>query len=278
MKRNFIPYGKQFVDKADIMAVVEVLRGDWLTTGPMVETFEREISEYVGVKHAIAVSSGTAALHTAMFAAGIEPGDEVIVPPITFAATANAVVYMGGIPLFADVQPDTLLIDPELVESKITPHTRAIIAVDYAGHPADYDELRRIADEYGLLLISDACHSLGAEYKGKKCGCLADITVFSFHPVKHITAGEGGMAVTNDDKLAERARRFRNHGIDSDFHKRASQGSWYYEMVDLGYNYRLTDIQCALGRSQLHKLDSFIANRRMIAKIYNREFLELEGI
>ena len=199
-----IPYGRQSVDDEDIQRVVEVLRSDWLTTGPMVEKFEQAVGDFVGAKYAVAVSSGTAALHAAMAAAGIDSEDEVIVPTMTFAATANAVVFQGGQPVFVDVLPDTLLINPFEVEAKITSRTKAIVAVDYSGQPCDYDALRAIASKHGVSLIADACHSLGAEYKGRKVGTLADLTVFSFHPVKHITTGEGGMIVTDNREYAEK--------------------------------------------------------------------------
>jgi len=212
-QRPFIPYAHQWIEEEDIQAVIEVLRSDWLTTGPKVAEFEKALADFVGAKEAIAVNSGTAALHAAMYAIGIGPGDEVILPPMTFVATANAVVFQGGTPIFADVDPDTLLIDPTEVEAKITPKTKAIIAVDYAGQPCDYDALQAIAKHHGLFLIADACHSLGAEYKGKKTGTLADLSVFSFHPVKHITTGEGGMVITADPGLADRMMMFRNHGI-----------------------------------------------------------------
>ncbi len=196
--------------------MVEVLRSDWLTTGPKVAEFERAFADFVGAKEAVAVSSGTAALHAVMYAAGIGPGDEVILPPMTFVATANAVVFQGGTPIFVDVDQDTLLINPHEVEAKITPRTKAIIAVDFAGQPCDYDALQAIAKRHGLILIADACHALGAEYKTRKVGTLADLTVFSFHPVKHITTGEGGMVSTDNQELAERMRIFRNHGITRD--------------------------------------------------------------
>ena len=273
-----IPYGRQSIDEDDIQAVVEVLRSDWLTTGPKVEQFEGAVADYVGAKHAVAVSSGTAALHTAMFAIDIKPGDEVIVPAITFAATANCVVYQGGAPVFTDVDPDTLLIDPEQVKKKISKNTKAIIAVDYAGQPCDYDVLRDIADQHGLFLVADACHSIGAKYKGRNVGTLADLSVFSFHPVKHITTGEGGMIVTDKPELAERMRRFRNHGISTDFRQRDEKGTWFYEMVDLGYNYRITDFQCALGISQLKKLPQWIEKRRQIAKTYDNAFADNKQI
>ena len=272
---HFLPYGKQWIDEDDIAAVNEVLHSQWLTTGPKVAEFEKAFADFVGVKEAVAVSSGTAALHAAMFAIGIGQGDEVILSPMTFVATANAVVFQGGTPVFIDVEPDTLLIDPDEIEKKITSRTKAIIAVDYAGHPCDYDKLRDIADRHGLYLLADSCHALGAIYKGKKIGSLADITVFSFHPVKHITTGEGGMVVTEKPDLAERMRRFRNHGIDIDHRQRAEQGIWHYEMEDLGYNYRITDLQCALGISQLGKLDRWIDRRQHIAKRYIDAFVDL---
>ncbi|HFQ80183.1 MAG TPA: UDP-4-amino-4,6-dideoxy-N-acetyl-beta-L-altrosamine transaminase, partial [Desulfobacterales bacterium] len=273
---KFIPYGRQSIDEDDIAAVNEVLRSDWLTTGPKVPEFEKAVAEYCGAGHGVAVSSGTAALHAAMYAIGIGPGDEVIVPAITFVATANCVVYQGGMPVFADVEADTLLINPDEVKSKITARTKAIIAVDYAGQACDYDALRDIADQYGLTLVADSCHALGAEYRGHKTGTLADMTVFSFHPVKHITTGEGGMLVTDDAQLAARVKIFRNHGITSDHRLRAENHTWEYDMVDLGYNYRLSDIQCALGISQLKKLTSWLTSRRKIASYYEETFAGTE--
>jgi perosamine synthetase len=273
-----IPYGRQLIDEDDIQAVVDVLRSDWLTTGPAVQAFEQAFADVVESSHAVAVSSGTAALHAAMFALGIGPGDEVIVPTMTFAATANSVVFEGGKPVFADVVPDTLLIDPNHVERLINPNTKAIIAVDYAGQPGDYDALKSIAERHNLALVADACHSLGASYKGRPAGSLADITVFSFHPVKHITTGEGGMVTTNDPELGARTKIFRNHGITTDHRQRMEQGSWHYEMVELGYNYRITDIQCALGLSQLKKLSRWIARRQELAAMYDKAFDGVEGI
>ncbi len=276
--RQFIPYGRQWVDEDDIKAVVEVLKSDWLTTGPKVTDFEDDFACFTGAGEAAAVSSGTAALHSIMYAIGVGPGDEVIVPPITFVATANAVVFQGGKPVFADVDPETLLINPEEVRERITPRTKAVVAVDYAGQPCNYDELRAVTDRHGIFLIADACHALGAKYKGEKAGTLADLTAFSFHPVKHITTGEGGMVTTDDRKLAERVRRFRNHGIDSDHRQRVQRGTWYYEMVDLGYNYRITDIQCALGQSQLRKLPDWLNRRREIARQYNKALSGISSI
>jgi perosamine synthetase len=273
-----IPYGKQTIDEDDIQAVIDVLRSDWLTTGPKVEEFEEAFAHYVGAKYAVAVSSGTAALHAAMYALGIGSGDEVIVPPMTFAATANCVVYQGGTPVFADVEPETLLIDPAEIEKKITPKTKAIIAVDYAGQPCNYDALQSICKNYNIPLVADACHSLGARYKDRPVGTLADLTVFSFHPVKHITTGEGGMITTDNSELAARMRIFRNHGITTDHRQREVQSSWFYEMVDLGYNYRITDFQCALGMSQLKKLPQWIAQRQEIAAIYDEALADIPGI
>jgi len=274
IRDTLLPYGRQSIDEKDVQSVVDVLRSDWLTTGPMVETFEQEIARFVGARFAVAVSSGTAALHAAMNAISIGPGDEVILPPMTFCATANAVLFCGGTPVFADVDANTLLIDPHDVEAKITPQTKAIVPVDYAGQPCDYDALHTIAERHSIPLITDACHSLGAEYKGKQVGTLADVTVFSFHPVKHITSGEGGMVVTDDPELAANVRRFRNHGIAMEHWQRAERGTWYYEMTDLGFNYRITDFQCALGLSQLQKLPLWIKRRREIAQYYDGVFYQ----
>ena len=278
MKNKYIPYGCQNISESDIEEVAKVLRSDLLTTGTKINEFEEAVASYVGARHAVAVSSGTAALHSAMFALGIEPGDEVIVPSITFAATANCVVYMGAKPVFADVEPGTLLIDPDDVERKITKKTRAIIAVDYAGHPCDYDRLKEIAGRHSIFLVSDSCHALGAEYQGKKCGTISDLSIFSFHPVKHITTGEGGMITTDNPEYAERMRRFRNHGISADPARRKEQGTWYYEMVDLGFNYRITDFQCALGISQMAKLPRFLVRRQVIAVLYDEAFNKMPGI
>ena len=267
-----IPYGKQQIDDSDIEAVVSVLRSDYLTTGPIVAEFEQAFAEQVHSKHAVAVSSGTAALHAALATLRVGPGDEVIVPPMTFAATANSVTYFGATPVFADVFPDTLLIDPADVAAKITPHTRAVIAVDYAGQLADYSQLADICQLHGVYLIADCCHSLGASQQGAPAGSLADLSCFSFHPVKSITAGEGGMVTTNIDEWDAHLRRFRNHGIDADFRQRAAQGKWRYDVVDEGYNYRLSDIHSALGLSQLKKLDGWTLRRRQIAERYRQAF------
>jgi len=278
VRTNLLPYGRQTIDTEDIEAVVQVLQSDWLTTGPTVIEFETALTNVTQVDYAVAVSSGTAALHTVMYAIDIQPGDEVIIPPITFAATANSVVFQGGVPIFVDVSADTLLIDPAQIEAKITSRTKAIIAVDYAGQPCDYNALRAIADKYNLILVADACHAIGGSYQGKAVGNLADLSIFSFHPVKHIAMGEGGAITTNNSEWFERMSMFRNHGITTDHRQRAEQGSWFYEMVDLGYNYRLTDIQCALGINQLQKLSASIKRRQEIAHQYDNAFTEVASV
>lgn len=269
VRETMLPYGRQWIDDGDVEAVAEVLRSDLLTTGPKVAEFEEAFAAFVGSREAVAVSSGTAALHAAVYAGRIGPGDEVITSPMTFAATANCVVFQGGVPVFADVEPDTLLIDPAQVELKITPKTKAIIAVDFAGQACNYDALNDIANRYGLVLIDDACHSVGGSYSGRSVGTLGHLNAFSFHPVKHFTTGEGGMITTDDAQVARRMRVFRNHGICSDHQQRAKAGSFFYEMVDLGYNYRITDFQCALGLSQLRKLPEFVRKRQQIAARYD---------
>jgi perosamine synthetase len=278
VRATLLPYGRQSVDEADIQAVVDVLRSDWLTTGPKVAEFEESFAARVGAKYAVSFSSGTAALHAAAFAAGLKPGDEAITTPLTFAATANCVLYQGATPVFADVSPDTLNIDPEQIEKRITPKTRAILPVDYAGNPSALDPIRKIAADRGLIVIEDACHALGAEYDARRVGNIADMTAFSFHPVKHITTGEGGMVTTNHPQFAETLRRFRNHGISSDARQRQSAGQWHYEMVLLGFNYRLPDFACALGIEQLKKLDANLARRREIAARYTKAFHEVAGV
>lgn len=278
VREQMLPYGRQHIDDEDIAAVVEVLRSDWLTTGPNVAAFESAFAEATGATEAVAISNGTAALHAAIYALDIGPGDEVIVSAMTFAASANGVVYQGGTPVFADVEPGTLLIDPQSVEEKITPRTKAIVAVDYAGQPCDYDALQAIADRHGLALVDDACHAIGGTYKGRPVGSLADLNTFSLHPVKHITTGEGGVITTDDEALARRMRVFRNHGITTDHRQRAQAGSWFYEMVDLGYNYRLTDFQCALGIRQLAKLPGWVERRQAIARHYDEAFASLSAV
>jgi perosamine synthetase len=278
IRQNRLPYGHQSIDQSDIDAITEALGSDWLTTGPRIGEFERAFADLVGSKEAVAVSNGTAALHAAIYALNIKPGDEVIVPPMTFAASANCVLYQGGTPVFADINSDTLLLDPDAVEAKITSRTKAIMAVDYAGQPCDYDRLREIADRHELKIIADACHALGGSYKGRPVGSLADLSTFSFHPVKNITTGEGGMISTDDPLLAEGMRKFRNHGITSDHRQREAEGSWFYEMTDLGYNYRLTDFQCVLGASQLRRLPAWVRRRQEIAQAYSDAFANLSEL
>jgi perosamine synthetase len=279
VREKLLPYGRQSLDDGDIRAVVEVLKSDWLTTGPKIAEFEEKFAAWVGSRHAVSFSSGTAALHGAAFASGLGPGDEAITTPMTFCATSNCVLYQGATPVFADVSPDTLNLDPEEVSKKLSGPTyrrvKAIFAVDYAGHPAALGELGQLAKAQGVLLIEDASHALGAEYRGKRVGGIADMTTFSFHPVKHLTTGEGGMVTTNDARLAETLRRFRNHGISSEARQRQESGQWFYEMVLLGFNYRLTDIACALGLSQLSKLAANLARRREIAARYAEAFRDL---
>ena len=278
VRKTLLPYGHQSIAEDDIQAVVETLRSDWLTTGPKVAEFEEAFAARVGAKHAVAFSSGTAVLHGAAFASGLKAGDEAITSPLTFAATANCVLYQGARPVFADVCPDTLNLDPERVAACLTGNTRAILPVDYAGHPADLDSILKVADDRGLTVIEDACHALGAEYRERRVGSIAHLTVFSFHPVKHLTTGEGGMVTTASAVQAETLRQFRNHGISSDAMQRQTAGQWHYEMVLLGFNYRLTDLACALGLSQLKKLDANLARRRRIAALYTAAFREIPGV
>lgn len=278
VRSTMLPYGRQSLGEDDIQAVVGALRSGWLTTGPKVSEFEEAFATAVGARFAVAVSSGTAALHAAAFAAGIGPADEVITTPMTFAATANCVRYQGGMVVFADVHKDTLNLDPAKVEALVTPKTKAIIAVDFAGQPSDMDDLNALASRHGLTVIEDAAHALGATCRGRRVGALADLTTFSLHPVKHITTGEGGMVTTDDPDMAARLRMFRTHGITTEFRQRETEGSWFYEMTELGYNYRLTDFQSALGLSQLSKLEEWVARRRAIAARYTAAFAALPEI
>jgi UDP-4-amino-4,6-dideoxy-N-acetyl-beta-L-altrosamine transaminase len=275
----FIPYGRQWIEQDDIDAVVDVLKSDYVTTGPAVEQFEKTVAKYVGAKYAVAIANGTAALHAACYAAGIGPGDEVITTPITFAASANCALYCGATPVFADIEEDTYNIDPKEIKKKITEKTKAIVAVHFTGQPCKMDEIHTIAKKHKLVVIEDAAHALGADYKGKRVGSMSDMTTFSFHPVKHITTGEGGMIVTNSKKLYDKLILFRSHGITRDAKKLVkNEGGWYYEQQELGYNYRITDIQCALGTSQMKKLDKFVERRRAIAKRYDEAFKDIPEI
>ena len=277
--RKMIPYGRQTIEEDDIQAVVEVLKSDYLTTGPKIAEFEGMVADYVGVKYAVAISNGTSALHAACFAAGIGKGDEVITTPLTFAASANCVLYCGGTPVFADVDPKTYNIDPADIERKITSNTKAIIAVHLAGQPCDMDAIHKIARKHNLLVIEDGAHALGSEYKGKKVGSLSDMTTFSFHPVKPITTGEGGMIVTDNEGFYQKLMLFRSHGITRDENLMTrNDGPWFYQQLDLGFNYRITDIQCALGCSQMKKLDRFLKRRKEIVSRYNKAFADCENI
>lgn len=276
---HYIPYGRQSINDDDINAVVEVLKSDFLTTGPKIAEFEEKFAQYVGAKYAVAVSNGTAALHIACLAAGLKEGDEVITTPITFAASSNCALYCGATPVFVDIDPITYNIDYREIEKHITPNTKAIIPVHFMGQPCEMDEIHRIAKQYNLIVIEDAAHAVGAEYKGRKIGGLSDMTEFSFHPVKHITSGEGGMVTTNNELLYEKLKLFRTHGITRNVNEMSRyDGAWYYEQIDLGYNYRITDLQAALGISQLSRVDLFLKRRREIALKYDEAFRNVSGI
>ena len=266
---KFIPYGRQWIDDRDIEEVVKILKSDWITTGPTVTKFEDAVCKMIGCQYAAAVNSGTSALDIAVQSLELPKGSEIITTPFTFAATSNSILYNGLKPVFADIYKDTRNINPDEIRKKVTAKTKAISYVDFAGHPAAIDEISEIAQEYDLYLIEDASHALGAEYKGKKIGNLADLTIFSFHPVKHITTGEGGMVTTSHESLYSKLKMLRNHGIDKDARERYGKDALYaYDMKYLGRNYRITDIQCALGISQLKKLDTFIEKRQHLAQVY----------
>jgi len=275
-------YGRQSIDEDDIKAVAEALRSDFLTTGPKVEEFEKKFSEYIGCKHAIAVANGTAALELAVQCLQLPLGSEIIVTPLTFMASANCILYNNLKPVFCDIDINTLNIDPDKIETKITPKTKAILYVDFGGRPCEVDKLSKIAKKHKLYLIEDAAHAVGGEYHGKKLGCWADVTTFSFHPVKTMTTGEGGMVTTGNDEFAERIRMLRNHGMlknDKLKLKKYGKDAFYeYDMAYLGRNYRLTDMQCALGISQLKKIESFIEKRAKLVELYNKEFKGVKGV
>ena len=276
---KFIPYGHQWIDEEDIEEVVKVLKSDWITTGPKIEEFENALRRYVGCKYAVAVNSGTSALDIAVQTLNLPRGSEIITTPFTFVATSNAVLYNNLKPIFVDIEKDTRNINPEEIRKKITDKTKAIIYVDYAGHPCDIEEIKDIAEEHDLYLIEDASHAIGAEYKGKKIGNFADMTIFSFHPVKHITTGEGGVVVTNNKDFYERLKMIRNHGIDkSALDRFGPEAGWAYDLKFLGRNYRITDFQVALGISQLKKLDEFIRRRKEIVEMYNEAFKSMPEI
>ena len=274
VRERMLPYGRHEVDETDIQAVVEVLRGDWLTNGPTVARFEQAFAEAVGASFAVAFSSGTAALHAAAFVTGIGPGDEVITSPLTFLASANCLLYCGARPIFADIEPATLNLDPAAVQAALSPRTKAILPIHFAGLPCHMDAIHTIARSRNLTVIEDAAHALGAEIGGRRIGGLSDLTTFSFHPVKHITTGEGGMVTGNDPALVEGLKRFRNHGIEREVRQRqkSTPGAWRQDMIALGFNYRLTDIQSALGLSQLSRLDARLTRREDIARRYREAF------
>ncbi|MGL4912225.1 MAG: UDP-4-amino-4,6-dideoxy-N-acetyl-beta-L-altrosamine transaminase [Romboutsia sp.] len=280
VRDSYLPYGRQCIDDEDIKAVTNVLQSDYLTTGPIVNEFEEKVAKLVGAKYAVAVSNGTAALHAACYAACIKEGDEVITSPMTFAASANCILYCKGKPIFVDIDPYTYNIDPKEIEKKITSNTKAIIPVDFTGQSVDLDAITKIAKKYNLLVIEDGAHSIGTKYKEVPVGSISDMTIFSFHPVKTITTGEGGIITTNSKELYERLMLFRTHGIskDTQFMVNKEEGPWYYEQLDLGYNYRITDFQCALGISQLNKIDKFIKRRKELVNIYNEELRNIDGI
>ena len=272
-------YGRQYIDQEDVEAVTKVLTADVITSGPQVSDLEKHLCEITHAKYAVAVCNGTAALHLAALAAGFGEGDEVIVSSITFAASSNCVLYAGAKPVFADINPETYNIDPADIERKITSNTKAIIAVHLAGQPCDMDAIHEIARKHNLLVIEDGAHALGSEYKGKKVGSLSDMTTFSFHPVKPITTGEGGMIVTDNEGFYQKLMLFRSHGITRDENLMTrNDGPWFYQQLDLGFNYRITDIQCALGCSQMKKLDRFLKRRKEIVSRYNKAFADCENI
>lgn len=276
-----IYYGRQWIDEEDVKAVSEVLTSDFVTCGPKVAELERALAEYTGAGYAVAVSNGTAALHCACIAAGIGPGDEVITTPLTFAASANCALYCGAQPVFADVDPKTYNIDPASIESHITEKTKAVVAVDFTGQAAKIREIREICDKHGLIFIEDAAHSIGTKYEGKPAGSLADMTCFSFHPVKTITSGEGGAVTANDRELYKKLVLAHTHGItheEEQMEEGPHEGPWYYEQISLGYNYRMTDFQAALLLSQLKKLDRFAERRKEIVRRYNEAFQMLPEI
>lgn len=274
VRETLLGYGRQSISDADIQAVIATLKSDYLTCGPATERFEEALKAASGARFVTVVANGTAALHVACLAAGIEEGDEVIVSPITFAASANCVLYCGGVPVFADIDEETWNVSPASIREKITRKTKAVVAVDFGGVPVALDEIRLICDEFDLTLIEDAAHSIGSSFKGRPIGSVADITTFSFHPVKTVTTGEGGAVCTNDPKLAERISLFAKHGITREkaLMEHPDDGDWYYEQLELGYNYRISDIEAALGASQIERLPEFAARRRDVVSVYNTEF------
>ncbi|CAN7156762.1 UDP-4-amino-4,6-dideoxy-N-acetyl-beta-L-altrosamine transaminase [Paenibacillus sp. LjRoot56] len=278
VRASLLPYGQQWVDEQDIQEVSAVLRSSFLTQGPKIEQFEEAVAKQAGATYAVAFCNGTAALHAACFAAGIKEGDEVITSPLTFVASSNCVLYEGGTPVFADVDPETYLLTVEQMKAKLTSRTKAIIPVDFSGQPVNMQAFQAFARENNLVMIQDAAHSFGASYDGQPVGSVADMTMLSFHPVKPVTTAEGGVIVTNNELYAKKLRLFRSHGITRDLQEleHESEGPWYYEMQELGYNYRMTDMQAALGLSQINRLDRFISFRNEIAAKYDAAFQVLE--
>lgn len=280
VRKTKLFYGHQYIDDADIAAIVEVLKSDYLTCGPKITKLEEKLCSITGAKYACAVSNGTAALHIACQAAGIGPGDEVITTPITFAASANCALYCGAKPVFADIEEDTYNIDPRSVEAKITEKTKAIVAVDFTGQAVKLAELKQICEKHHLILIEDGAHSIGTKYDGRPVGSIADFTTFSFHPVKTVTGGEGGAVLTNNPEYAKKVMLYRSHGITRDPSQleREAEGGWYYEQIALGMNYRMTDLQAGLIISQLDKLSLFQKRRKELVKKYNEAFERLDGV
>ena len=281
VRKEKIYYGRQWIDEKDIAAVAATLRSDYITCGPKVDELERTLEVYTGAKHAVAMSNGTAALHCACLAAGIGPGDEVITTPLTFAASANCALYCGAKPVFADINPETYNIDPASIRERITERTKAIVAVDFTGQAVENEEIRKICNENHLIFIEDAAHAIATKYNGKQVGSLADMTCFSFHPVKTITGGEGGAVTTNDEEFYKKLVLAHTHGITHDealMEDAPHEGPWYYEEISLGYNYRITDFQAALLISQMTKLDYFAARRKEIVKRYNEAFEQIPEI
>ena len=281
VREDKIFYGKQSITSEDIKAVSDVLAGPYVTCGPTVREAEKKLEEYTGARHAVVMNSCTSALHCACIAAGIGEGDEVITTPITFSASANCALYCGAKPVFADIDPETYNIDPASIRAHITPKTKAVIAVDFTGQVVKADEIRAICDEFGLVFIEDAAHSIGSKYKGKNVGTLADMTCLSFHPVKTVTSGEGGAVLTDNDEYYRKVVLAHTHGItheEEEMEEAPHEGPWYYEMISLGFNYRMTDIQAALLISQMNKIDTFIARRKEIVRRYDEEFANVPGI
>ena len=279
VRASKISYGHQYIDEDDIQAVVDVLRSDYLTCGPKITELEKKLCEVTGAKYAVVCSNGTAALHIACMAAGVGAGDEVITTPITFAASANCALYCGARPVFADINPETYNISPASVEKCVTDKSKAVVAVDFTGQSVELDELLKICQEHKMVLIEDGAHVIGTKYKGRANGSIADMTTFSFHPVKTITGGEGGAVLTNSEEYYQKLLLYRSHGItrDESLLEHESDGAWYYEQIDLGYNYRMTDMQAALIISQLDKLEMFSKRRKEIVARYDEAFSELEG-